>query len=569
VKNTHYLVTGANGFIGSRLCIHLAAAGKRVTGQIRRSTSPTLERNTIPIVSSALEDLGRYATQLSDVTHVVHLAGDPRFGNGPQYRASNVITTEVLIDQIKRFMPQLQRLVLVSTIGTIDRAVGDPCIAPLNEQSRPNPTSDYGRSKLEAEKIVKASGLPFTIVRPSMVVGETMRANSHMATFAAMAVRRGLLSRLDLPGTLSTIHVDDLASAIETVSEHQDAQGHTFFAAGSLVRLGDLFSWVDPSARRLPIRLIVKMVRPALRYLPFAAKVLLCGALVADDTPLRALGWTPTRNGQRAFESVIVRERRRRDPSLPGEGMTVVTGAASGLGRMTAHALHARGRRLLLVDRDVERLAEVLKDDPMVQRVRCDLSNEQDIKTLIGSTIWKANSIDELYACAGFGLRGEVISLSADSQADIYRVNIISRLMLTCAVIPEMRERGFGRIVLISSSSAFQPLPWMAAYASSNAAILSFAEAVSYEISGSGVEMYVICPGGMKTAFQERAGVKELPNEKLLAPEHVVDQLFYAVRHRRQIVIVSLRAKMMNLMARVLPRRVSILIWGRLMSKLR
>jgi len=564
----HYLITGAGGFIGGTLAMRLHAAGMKVTGVVRGAPPAALAQRGVPFLRTTLEDLARETAVLAEVTHVVHVAGDPRFGNGPHYRASNVEATDAVV-RAARAAPNLQRFVFVSTIGAVDRAADDPCSTPLDEASPLHPTSDYGRSKREAEALVQASGLPFAILRPCMVVGAAMRANSHLAVFTATALRGGLLARLDLPGTLSTIHVDDLAAALQCVAEHPEAEGRVFFAAGSPVRLGDLFAWAAPHTRRLPLAPLAALSRPVIRWLPFAAKVLLYPALVADDGALRRLGWQPLHTDRAMLEAVIERERRRVNPDMPPEGRSVVTGAASGLGRATALALHARGRRLLLVDHDAEGLALVLPDSSAVQRFACDLSDEAAIAALVGSPAWQAEAIDELYACAGFGLRGAASDIDGGRQTAMLRVIVGARLLLAQSLIPQMRTRGFGRIVWISSSSAFQPLPQMAMYAAANAALLSLGEAMAHELRGSGVDVHVVCPGGMQTPFQARAGVKEVEGEKLMTPEAVAAAILDGIAKRKTVILVSFRSLAMSLLARLLPRALSVALWGRLMAKMR
>ena len=132
-----------------------------------------------------------------------------------------------------------------------------------------------------------------------------------------------------------------------------------------------------------------------------------------------------------------------------------------------------------------------------------------------------------------------------------------------------MVRAGFGRIVFISSSSAFQPLPFLATYAASNAALLSMSEAWAAELAGTGVRLLVACPGGMQTNFQRAAGVKTLPSERLMAPEEVADRLIRALPDGPTTVIISSRSLAMSLLARVLPRAVTVTLWKNLMVRLR
>jgi nucleoside-diphosphate-sugar epimerase len=562
-----YFVTGAAGFVGRHLCRLLRAQGKSVIGLVRDGEDSELAGMGVRLVKGRVEEPQSYVGLLDECTYVVHAAGDPRFGNGPGYRAANVDATRTLLEAV-RSSRALQRFVYVSSIGAVDRESGSTCDQPLTEASTTNPASDYGRSKLEAEALVASAGMPYAIVRPCMVVGADMRANSHMAVFARAAATHSLLARIAWPGQLSVIHVDDLAHALVAVAEDNRAAGRVFIAAGDPVRLKDLFDTVNPAMSRLPVAWAANAVRPLAGWLPFSLKVLLYPALTADDTALRALGWQPTYDAATSLRDVVQREKRRVDKSLPLDGITVVTGAASGLGRAVAEQLAERGRRLLLIDRDEAGLAATAKGVEAL-RVVCDLGDDTQRATLLRSPEWNSSPIDELFACAGFGLRGAVSALPVSAQAEMIQVNVVARLVLAHDAARRMKRRQFGRIVLISSSSAYQALPFMSVYAASNAAVLLFGEGLASELRGDGIEVLTVCPGGMDTSFQSRAGVRKLEHESLMSPAAVASEILAVLGRDRVTLMPSTRSKAMALAARVLPRRLSLRLWHRMMEGLR
>ena len=148
-------------------------------------------------------------------------------------------------------------------------------------------------------------------------------------------------------------------------------------------------------------------------------------------------------------------------------------------------------------------------------------------------------------------------------------MNLLSRVWLSHRVLPDMKKSQFGRIVLVSSSSAFQPLPGMTSYSSSNVGLLFFGEGLSYEVKGNGIRVLTVCPGGMQTNFQQSAGVKEVENEKLMLPKEVVEEVMLKISGSNPVVSVPLRSKGMALAARFMPRRLNLLLWGWLMKKAR
>lgn len=561
-------VTGAAGFVGRHVCQLLRAKGHDVHALVRRD-SDYLKDMGVSITHGDLWDVHALEKALTNADIVIHCAGNPRFGNGEAYQRDNVELTDHLMQVTLRVCPGLHRFVFVSTIGAIDRQPDDRCEHPLDERTTPAPSSDYGRSKLLAEERVRASGLPSVIVRPTMVVGHDMRHDSHFAVFARAALRRTAFSKLAWPGSLSVIDVDDLASAIEVLSTHPDAEGNTYFCAGQPISIGDFFELAQPNSWRMPLAWVSTLMRPLNRWTPFALKALFQPALTAHDEPLRKLGWTPRHSAVSALMAVIQRESMRVDPRRPTDGLTVVTGAASGLGRALVEALAPTRTHLLLLDRDAQGLGTLQTRHPHCQIATVDLSEEDSVRQLLRSDAWRNRHVAELFACAGIGLKGNVQALPYEAHRDMFAVNVLARIQLAQQAAQEMQRQGWGRIVLISSSSAFQPLPTMATYAATNSALLSLGEAWSHELKGQGVHLMTVCPGGMQTNFQRNNGVRELENEKLMPPQEVVKLIFEGLSKQRMTLIVSFRSFAMSMLARMLPRSASVALWARLMEKMR
>lgn len=561
-------VTGAAGFVGRHVCQLLLAKGHAVHTLVRRD-SPHLRDLGATITHGDLWDVRALEQALADTDIVIHCAGNPRFGNGDQYQRDNVELTVHLMQAVRRACPKLHRFVFVSTIGAIDRQSADRCSHPLDEHATPAPSSDYGRSKLAAEDLVRSSGLPHVIVRPTMVVGADMRHDSHFAVFARAALQRSALSKMAWPGKFSIIDVDDLARAIELLSMHPDATGKTYFCAGQSLSISDCFKLAQPTGWRMPLAWMSTLLRPLSRWTPFSIKALFQPALTASDGQLRSLGWAPQRDAREALMPVIRRETMRLDPRQPPDGVTVITGAASGLGRALVDVLAPTRHHMLLIDRDAHGLGVLQARYPHCQVATVNLADEDSIKQLLCGEAWRARYVSELFACAGVGLKGHVQALPYEAHRNMFAVNVLARIQLAQQAAMDMQRQGWGRIVLISSSSAFQPLPTMATYAATNSALLSLGEAWSHELQAQGVHLMTVCPGGMQTNFQRNNGVRELENEKLMPPEEVAQLILEGLSKQRMTLVVSFRSFAMSMLARVLPRSVSVALWARLMEKMR
>lgn len=560
-------VTGAAGFVGRHVCEQLISTGHQVRAVIRRADD-VLEGYGVQLWRGDLWDENLLCEAINGVDVVIHCAGNAKFGNGPHYQRDNVALTQYLLSKTRQYAKGA-RFVYISTIGAIDRAADDTCSSALIEKSAAFPSSDYGKSKLQAEELVRQSGLAITIVRPTMVVGSDMRSDSHFSVFARHSLTTSLVARLNWPGRFSVVHVQDLASAIMTVSVDERAIGETYFCAGEAVTVGDFLAQCNPSVTRLPLGFVSWIAQLFVRWLPFSLKAMLMPALTATDEKLRGLGWQPLHTAQSALAEVLQREKCRLEPNESPGGQTVITGAASGLGRALAVRLSPQRGRLLLVDKNGPALKEIASQLGNANFSVVDLAEAAEIERFLASSDWREFNVTELYACAGIGLRGKMQDISIEDHEKTFNINVLSRIALGKAAISGMQKRHFGRVVLISSSSAFQPLPYMASYAASNSALLSVAEAWSFETSGDGVQVMTVCPGGMQTNFQKSGGVKEVEGEKLMLPEMVAEKILTGLRHQQSTLIVSFRSFAMSMLARILPRSWSVKLWGGLMEKMR
>ena len=112
-----------------------------------------------------------------------------------------------------------------------------------------------------------------------------------------------------------------------------------------------------------------------------------------------------------------------------------------------------------------------------------------------------------LYNNAGFGLRGAFAEQPLARLIEMIEVNVTALTRLTGLFLPPMLERRQGGIVNIASVAAFEPGPFMSVYYASKAYVLSFSEALSYELRGTGVTVTAVCPGPTESEFGEVAGL--------------------------------------------------------------
>lgn len=220
------VVTGASGFIGRNLVGRLRNAGHEVRCLVRSaSRRPPEGSGSVVDFEEPLTLRNCDALESADV--VFHLAGVTRAVSHNQFHDGNVTPTRNLLEALteRRLTP---RFVYVSS-----QAAAGPAEArdrPVNEDDLPRPVEDYGRSKLEAERLVQRFGgrVPFVIVRPCSVFGPHDRDFARLFRLA----RRGLVV---YPGVaahwLSLLHVQDVVEGLVAAATETAAVGGTFFLA--------------------------------------------------------------------------------------------------------------------------------------------------------------------------------------------------------------------------------------------------------------------------------------------------------------------------------------------------
>jgi len=150
------LVTGGSGFLGSHVVEHLARAGRPVRALVR-STSDTRFLKTLPnveLVEGSVDDAASVHAAARGVTGIVHAAGLVKAKGPDEFMSVNRGGTESLVAAALENRATLKRFVLVSSLAALRPSQGDG--QPIPEDCEPRPVTDYGRSKLAAERVALA-----------------------------------------------------------------------------------------------------------------------------------------------------------------------------------------------------------------------------------------------------------------------------------------------------------------------------------------------------------------------------------------------------------------------------
>jgi nucleoside-diphosphate-sugar epimerase len=286
------LVTGASGFIGKRLAGALAKEGWQVRAAARDPSSiPTkagVERVAMPDLSHPAD----WSGLLTGITHVVHLAGiahAPGVLPDDLYRRINAQAFGELAAQASG---KVERLVLLSSVRA---QAGLSAERTLTELDEPEPTDAYGRTKLEAERLVAGSGVPFTVLRPAVVYGKGVKGN--IASLATLAKTPMPLPFAGLDNRRSLLALDNLVSAISLVLEAKAAADETFLVADAEpISVANLVAAMREGLGRPPhlVKVPLGGVKRLMKSFGKEAEwERISGNFVIDVSKLMGIGWRP------------------------------------------------------------------------------------------------------------------------------------------------------------------------------------------------------------------------------------------------------------------------------------
>jgi NAD(P)-dependent dehydrogenase (short-subunit alcohol dehydrogenase family) len=175
----------------------------------------------------------------------------------------------------------------------------------------------------------------------------------------------------------------------------------------------------------------------------------------------------------------------------------IVTGASSGIGEATAERLAAAGYRVF----GTSRRAASAGQRPF-EMLTLDVTSDQSVEAAVREVVRRADRIDVLVNNAGFGVAPAGAEESSIEQAQsIFDTNFFGVVRMTRAVVPEMRQRGGGRIINIGSVLGFLPMPYGALYAATKHAVEGYSESLDHELRTLGIRVSVIEPAYTRTPF--------------------------------------------------------------------
>lgn len=228
---------------------------------------------------------------------------------------------------------------------------------------------------------------------------------------------------------------------------------------------------------------------------------------------LRKIGWAAAAVGATLGAALAVRTLVRNSRCFDfKDRVVVISGGSRGLGLVLARHLAAQGAKIALLSRDELKLREAARQlemfDAEVSYHVCDVRNEAQVQSTVGSIIARFGRIDVLINDAGIIQVGPLDTMTPDDFQNAMETHFYGPLYLTMTVLPFMRRNKFGRIANIASIGGKLSVPHLLPYNASKFALVGLSEGLRAELIKDNVLVTTVCPGMMRTGSHINAEFK-------------------------------------------------------------
>lgn len=254
----------------------------------------------------------------------------------------------------------------------------------------------------------------------------------------------------------------------------------------------------------------------------------------------------------------------------------LLTGGSSGIGLTTVQLFAKKGWRVFELSR-----SGVSMDG--ITHIPCDVTDEQSVRDAVSLVMSLTDSLDVVISNAGFGISGPIEFTSMEDAQKQFDVNFFGAVRLVKAVLPILREQGYGRIIFTSSVAADLSIPYQSFYSASKSALNAIALALANEVRSFGIRVSVLMPGDVATGFtdarekniqgadvyqsmQSAVAAMEKDERSGMTPARMAHDLYQIATKKspKPIYVGGMTYGVFCLLNRLLPKRLVNWIVGRL-----
>lgn len=547
------LITGSSGFIGSSL-IKWCSDKYDTVYLLSRNISINLPKyNNVTIINT--KNYFDYTLPVN-INVIYHLAGNPEYKNGPNYKKDIFLISDYLFNQCAR-LNNLQCLYFFSSFAAIENTNQNSL--PITENDMPNPITDYGYWKYKTEIQLKSYSFNFLILRLPMTFGINMRSNSHLNKIIKLLIKFPILKYFNYSGYFSILSISHLNQILLNLLYNENKMQRQIINLKSAdISLNDIVNLLGSNKK-------INLPWLFLKLLPYKLKCLFVNTLIFSDEKMRINELPLYDNGLIKYElkQIIKFQFYNKDISNYFNSTTIVFGGSQGLGIEFVKYFSKIRKKVIIVDK--------VRPDYALKNVlfyQYDLSDDKYIE-FINNLFSRKIKLTEVIITAGVGIRKNFENYRSDEISNIVDVNLTSKLKILHSLIEKKDTKYVTRFIVTTSSTIFFPLPEMSIYAALNSAIFKSFYSFKFEKINKNIDINIIIPSGMNTNFQKNNNVNKLKNEKLLEPKFVVEKVISNINKNQSIHYIGSSNYLFNFLSRALPLRFFIIFIIFLFKKFR
>ncbi len=239
----------------------------------------------------------------------------------------------------------------------------------------------------------------------------------------------------------------------------------------------------------------------------------------------------------------------------------MITGGASGMGRVYALRMAADGIKVGVIDHDKQALEE-LASQRGIDCYHADVTDHVSLLTRVDAHERLHGPIQRLVTCAAIMPTAPLAEQSAAEINRIMAVNYQGTVNSVASVLPGMLDRNEGQVIIFGSSGGYLPVPECGAYVASKFATNAYAETLIEENRGSHVQFMLVCPPLVDTPLLKQASESSDPKmirqaikqHRFVSADYIIDQLELGLKRQRNILIPGLATQFMLWLRRFSPR---------------
>jgi NAD(P)-dependent dehydrogenase (short-subunit alcohol dehydrogenase family) len=240
--------------------------------------------------------------------------------------------------------------------------------------------------------------------------------------------------------------------------------------------------------------------------------------------------------------------------------VALVTGGASGMGRIVALRLANRGARVAAFDLNEQGLQETASQAAGIKPFICDISDPGEVQARVGQVAADMGPVELLVHAAALMPSHLLVDETRESMERLFRINYFGTTYMVGAVLPAMLERRSGRIIAFGSIAGVALVPKMGAYCATKAAVNAYIEVLQNEIRTTGVRAHLVCPPAVNTPLIDQTLDTDSPGSirqakqsgRLADPEKIIDAIEKGVKKDRDIIYPG-EARLLYLWRALLP----------------